>query len=621
MSHLPGATTLDQARDAYARHAWSEALALLRAVDADGELGPEDLTRLAYASYWNGSLDGYLDGLERAYRLLLERGEPARAALAALMLQWDNRSKPAPAIAAGWFACAERLLEGLPDSVAHGYLAQARLWTALSAGRFDDALALADRMIELGTRLADRDLHTLGLQRRGQVLIARGSVADGLALFEEAVVVAVSGELEAMTTAVVYCTAIASCHDLMEYGRAAQWSEVAQRWCAREASRGFPGLCRIYHAELVRLRGAWPQAEDLLHQACAELREFGALGMAAAGLYELGELRRCEGDLEAAEAAYCEALELGHECQPGMALLRLSQGDLPAARATIADALADDADSGPVGLSRARLLAAQVQIALATDDLERARAATKQLRGIAERYGSAALAAEAATAQAAIELASGAGALGAARRAHRLWQSLEMPYEAARARLLVAAAQSAAGHDDAARLQLQAAASTFERLGAQPDAAGARAALAAAQERAAGGFEPRATGAGEAGDEASAGAPRAEGSRETGDEAGAGALRAEGSREAGDEALAPRAMGLSGTGGAAGASAGEPHPLTRREREVLALVAAGLTDRQIAEQLVLSPHTVHRHLANIRSKLGQPTRAATVAHAARAGLL
>ncbi len=61
--------------------------------------------------------------------------------------------------------------------------------------------------------------------------------------------------------------------------------------------------------------------------------------------------------------------------------------------------------------------------------------------------------------------------------------------------------------------------------------------------------------------------------------------------------------------------------LSRRETEVLGLVANGLSDREIAERLVLSPHTVHRHVANVRTKLGLPTRAAAVAAAARRGLL
>jgi ATP/maltotriose-dependent transcriptional regulator MalT len=68
---------------------------------------------------------------------------------------------------------------------------------------------------------------------------------------------------------------------------------------------------------------------------------------------------------------------------------------------------------------------------------------------------------------------------------------------------------------------------------------------------------------------------------------------------------------------------GEPADvlLSAREREVLALVAQGLSDREIAEQLILSQHTVHRHVANIRHKLGRGSRTAAVAEATRLGLL
>jgi pimeloyl-ACP methyl ester carboxylesterase/DNA-binding CsgD family transcriptional regulator len=57
--------------------------------------------------------------------------------------------------------------------------------------------------------------------------------------------------------------------------------------------------------------------------------------------------------------------------------------------------------------------------------------------------------------------------------------------------------------------------------------------------------------------------------------------------------------------------------LSERELQVLRLVASGRTDAQIAEMLTLSPHTVHRHVSNIRTKLGVPSRAAAAAWAAR----
>jgi pimeloyl-ACP methyl ester carboxylesterase/DNA-binding CsgD family transcriptional regulator len=61
--------------------------------------------------------------------------------------------------------------------------------------------------------------------------------------------------------------------------------------------------------------------------------------------------------------------------------------------------------------------------------------------------------------------------------------------------------------------------------------------------------------------------------------------------------------------------------LSAREREILVCIARGLSDREIAEHLVLSSHTVHRHVANIRRKLGRTSRTAAVAEAARLGIL
>jgi DNA-binding NarL/FixJ family response regulator len=61
--------------------------------------------------------------------------------------------------------------------------------------------------------------------------------------------------------------------------------------------------------------------------------------------------------------------------------------------------------------------------------------------------------------------------------------------------------------------------------------------------------------------------------------------------------------------------------LTPRELDVLRLVAQGLTNPGIARQLILSEHTVHRHLANIFHKLNLSSRAAAAAWGVRAGLV
>jgi len=103
------------------------------------------------------------------------------------------------------------------------------------------------------------------------------------------------------------------------------------------------------------------------------------------------------------------------------------------------------------------------------------------------------------------------------------------------------------------------------------------------------------------------------------------ALRALGrdERAAQEEATAREtfvALGAEREVEAVAAAAGRDE-LTGRELEVLRLVARGLSDAQVAEKLVVSPHTVHRHVANIRVKLGLPSRAAAVAYAARENLL
>jgi pimeloyl-ACP methyl ester carboxylesterase/DNA-binding CsgD family transcriptional regulator len=78
---------------------------------------------------------------------------------------------------------------------------------------------------------------------------------------------------------------------------------------------------------------------------------------------------------------------------------------------------------------------------------------------------------------------------------------------------------------------------------------------------------------------------------------------------------------LAGFLGSAGAPTNGDAPLSRREVEVLRLVAAGLSNREIASSLILSEHTVHRHVANILRKLGQSSRAGATALATRNGYI
>ncbi|MEO5918472.1 MAG: adenylate/guanylate cyclase domain-containing protein, partial [Candidatus Limnocylindrales bacterium] len=335
------------------------------------------------------------------------------------------------------------------------------------------ALAHADEMLAIGMRLSDRDLEVMGLQDRARVLIAMGRVEEGLQFLDEAVVAAVSGGVSRYSTAVVYCNATVACEDLTDYRRAREFAQVAEQWCATQSISGFPGMCRVRRVELLRLRGAWGEAESEARKACIELADF-SLGYAAEGHYQIGEIRLRMGDLDGAEAAFTEAHRLGREPLPGLALARLAQGKIAAAGTLLARALAQPT---LIPLERAKLLPAEVEVAVALHDVGRAERAATDLETIAVTFGTEILRALAETARGAVALANSEDevAVEVLRRAVRSWQSNDAPYETARARLLLGNAYRLAGDEEHAQLEHAAAVSSLEGLGAAGDLARFRA--------------------------------------------------------------------------------------------------------------------------------------------------
>jgi len=161
--------------------------------------------------------------------------------------------------------------------------------------------------------------------------------------------------------------------------------------------------------------------------------------------------------------------------------VRLAQGDVAVAAASIRDAierpsyvpskeLPPDTD-----LRRAPLFEAQVEIAIAAGDLDRARSACGDLSRVAGRFESKAITAGAALAHGRVRLAEG-GTAEAERHfeeAMRLWHEVGAPYEAARARMALADAHRAQGHAPRAELEARAARTILERIGVmgQPERA------------------------------------------------------------------------------------------------------------------------------------------------------
>jgi class 3 adenylate cyclase len=460
--------TIQRAQRALDDHAWTDAYEAFVEAERERPLAGRELRGLAQAAWWTAHPQERLDALERSFAALQREGDQAAAAAVALDIADDLRQRRQPTLVKAWMQRATRLLEPLPERVEHGYLELALARRDYEAGNLEEALERADRVLDVGTRFADRDLQAYGLMLRGAVLVAQAKVEEGLALVDEATVAAVSGDLTPLTTGIIYCITITISRDLVDYQRAGEWTEAAARWCERQAISGFPGICRVHRAEIMRLRGSLLEAEDEARRAADELIAFGEMSMAGAGFYEIGEIRMRVGDLDAAEDAFAQAHQLGHDPQPGLALLHLARKRVDAARSSIATALADAWDP----LARARLLPARVEISLAARDVADAREAAEELRDIAERYGAPILHAWAQRALGEVLTHEGdaAEAISKLRGAVRHWTKVDMPYEAAQTRRALAIAYRSAGDENSAALELKAARAAFEKLGAGPEA-------------------------------------------------------------------------------------------------------------------------------------------------------
>jgi ATP/maltotriose-dependent transcriptional regulator MalT len=522
---------------------WEASFASLSGRQASGTLSAEELESLGEAAWWLGRIRESTVARERSVAAYVADGRARQAALVALRLFYTFSVRGEEAVAAGWLRRASRLLEGESEGVEHGQLWLAEARVARARGDPAVELAHARRAIELGHRFADRDLVALGQYIEGRLLVRQGQIDEGMATLDEAMLAAAQGELGPMATGQVYCNVIAACQELGDLRRAGEWTEALRGWCATQPASVFPGLCRVHRAEVLRLRGAWSEAEQEARQASEDLLE-AMPGFASEALYQLGEVLRWRGDLDGAELAFREASDLGREPQPGLGLVRLAQGKLEAAAAGMRRALAQECNR----LMRARILSAQVEIAIAAEDGATAAAAAEELEAIADDYGSVALMAAAAYAKGRVMLASGEApvSLGLLRRAWELWQAADCPYEAAEARRALGLACRQVGDDEGAELALTSSQATFERLGAETESA----------------------------------------------------------RTA--ELLRVR-RSVAG--------------LTEREIEVLRLVAAGKSNREIAAELYLSVKTVARHLSNIFCKIDVSSRTAAAAFAYAHGLI
>jgi tetratricopeptide (TPR) repeat protein len=462
---------LRAARLAHTGQRWEEAVDLFLAADAGTPLDALDLDRLAESAFQALRHDVSLDARQRAYRLYVDAGDPTAAARTAVWLAILQILRANFSLANGWMASAARLLDGVAASPAHGFHLVIRSLMELGAGQFDAALDDAASAHRVARQFGDRDVETLSLAFQGHALIGLGRVGDGMALLDEAMATAVTGDLGMLATGLSYCRTISACLDLFDYDRANDWIDAIAKLPGRD-QHGFPGDCLTHQVAVRIVRGEWAEARLEAEVAIAETERVD-LTHAGPAWYELGELRLRAGELADAAEAFRRAHELGFAPQPGLTFLLLEQGDIDAASASIETALASIPGHA---LGRARLLPARVEVMLAAGDATAARDAATELGMIAEAYPTVALRAAALGAQGAVAAARGErSSLAQLRESWRLWRETPAPFEAARVGVLLARARLAAGDRGGALLEIDAAAAAFERLGARLDLLRARA--------------------------------------------------------------------------------------------------------------------------------------------------
>jgi DNA-binding CsgD family transcriptional regulator len=484
-------TALDRGRAAYREHRWSEAIAELERAEHDGAITAEDLEHLATAQILVGHTQEGVDTLTRAHEAFLDAEDVPGATRCAAWLGMQFMDLGDRARSTGWFARAQRLVEADPRSGASaGFLLVPEALGAMYAGDATRAAEAFGRAAEFAGRFGDADLLALSHLGLGQARIMIGEPEAGLILLDEVMVAVTAGEISPIPSGIVYCAVLQSCRLAFDLRRAEEWTRALDHWCrARPDMVAFSGQCQAQRAALFILHGAWGDAVAAA-QAAQERAERGDRDARFSAWYQDGEVQRLRGEPTRAESSYERAAETGWDPQPGLALLHLAQGRTEVAQSLIRGAV-DRADPA----ERRWMLPAAVEIELAAGDVAAARRVADELAVEQRTSPMPMMRALVDQAEAAVRLDEGdaGAAVVLARQAWARWRELDVPYEAARCRVLAARAFRALDDDPSASMEFDAARAVFADLGARPALAAIDALMASDSSDRAGGLTARET--------------------------------------------------------------------------------------------------------------------------------
>ena len=561
-------------RIAFAEKRWEDAFALFSEEDRAHPLGLDDLELYAKSAALTAHEEVGFGLLERGYTACLAAGDELRAASAAFWLGFRLSSLGEHGRAQAWLARSAAIAERHGDCAVRGYLLVPGIHRMLLARENEAAHRDAMEAAAIGDRFEEPDLSALGRQLAGRALIERGDVTEGMSLLDEAMLIATADGLTDLGRGLVYCAVVGCCQRVFALDRAREWSTVLDAWCSSQTQLGlFNGTCRVHRAEILQLGGSWSAALAEARRVTEGKPDQRELALAD---YEEAELHRLRGDVDEAELLYGAASRRGLDPQPGLSLLRLAQGDL----ATAAGGIRRAASTTVSPLGRARYLPALVEIMLAAHRDTSGRA--RQARG-ARSTGTGTL--------------GEAGTLGEPDRS-----ALDEAQDAAAELGEIA---TTFGTPLLRALAADASALVLLRRG---DAAGAAPLLAEALDAWIALSAPYPA--------ARIRVAFADACEQLGDTEGARMQRDAARRVFQELDAAPdlAALGDERVHAAGGI-------LSPRELEVLRAAATGCTNKEIGAGLGLSTRTVDRHVSNILTKLGVPSRAAATSYAYEHGLI
>jgi DNA-binding CsgD family transcriptional regulator len=546
---------LGKARAALEDGAWATARELFQS-SLDELETPEALLGLSEASWWLGEIDAAVRCGADAYAAFRRRGDVAPAAFAAVLLYFHYRMSLGNAAAArGWLGRAARLVEEFELAPLEG-------WVLLLRAHDSGDPAASERWAlearELARRFGDSDLELCALAQLGASLTAMGRVDEGGALLDEAMAASLAGECTDRKT-VVYtsCGMISACGEVADFERAAQWIHAADEFTSRYGSPHLYTTCRLYYGAVLFATGDWAGAERELSLALESARN-AEPPLYVQALGRLAELRLGQGRLDEAERLVSDLQDHSSlACAIGAILL--ARGEAAAAEAVLRRRLREVEEHerpGPYPFGAAACLEeASLLELLALAELEQGE--LDRVRVTADRLG---------------ELAGRAGCEPVVARATRT----------------LGRALAATGDASVAVESLERALSLYARLGLPYEAARTHLLLARSV------------------DGRDAAVREARAALEAFERLGA-------ARDADATAALLRSLGVK----AARSRRPDAGVLSPREREVLELLAEGLSNKELAERLFLTRKTVEHHVRSVLRKLGLRSRAEAAAYAVR----